>query len=144
MTRTILSALSAAAIAAFATTGALAADAEKPGDKPAVQSAPTMPSGSSQTGNEEIALAAQELQGQDVYSTAGDKIAQIEEVIPETGTAREVVLSVGGLMGIGDKLVLIPATAVDKQTDGRLVIAMSREQLESLPKYEPGETMPAK
>jgi sporulation protein YlmC with PRC-barrel domain len=124
-----------------ANTSSKAADMAQPAAKAATSAAGTQKF-------EEVALAASELKGRDVYSDAGKKVGEVADVIPASGTARQIILAVGGFLGIGEKLVSVPASTVNKNTDGRLVVAMSEAQLKKLPDYKPAKapkpTMPAK
>jgi sporulation protein YlmC with PRC-barrel domain len=79
---------------------------------------------------------ASELQGKDVYDSAGKKVGSIDAVVPSTGPTRDVVLSVGGILGIGSKKVLVPATDIDRGNADRLVVSMTQDQLDKLPAYE--------
>jgi sporulation protein YlmC with PRC-barrel domain len=79
---------------------------------------------------------ASELKGKDVYDAAGKKVGSIDDVVPQTGQTRDVILSVGGILGIGSKKVLIPASDIERGNEGRLVVAMSEDQLDKLPEYE--------
>ena len=49
--------------------------------------------------------------GSDVYS-ADTSIGHIEDVLIDQTTVTAVILSVGGFLGIGDKLVAAPITAI--------------------------------
>jgi len=137
-------AASAGAIIGAGAPESIAADMIKRGKELTAPSAGTPSSASGKMTFEEVALAASELKGRDVYSDAGKKVGEVADVIPETGTAREIVLSVGGFLGIGDKLVSVPASTINKNTDGRLVVAMTEAQLKKLPDYKPAGAMQAK
>ena len=81
-------------------------------------------------------LEATDLKGKDVHDAAGKKVGSIDDVIPQTGQARDVVLSVGGILGIGAKKVLVPAADIERGNEGRLTVSMTQEQLDKLPEYE--------
>jgi hypothetical protein len=55
-----------------------------------------------------------------------------------------VVLSVGGVLGVGDKLVAVPWEQIDliKSKGGKptLYVTMSKEQLEAAPYFEPAKS----
>ena len=85
---------------------------------------------------------ASDLKGKDVYDAAGKKVGSIDEVVPATGQVRDAVLSVGGILGIGAKKVLIPASDIERGNEGRLVISMTQEQLDKLPEYEAPKRTP--
>lgn len=70
-----------------------------------------------------------------------EDIAGVEDVIldPETGQISHVVLSTGGLLGIGDRFVPVPWEALDFRLDGdRLVLVLDADQsrLEEAPGFE--------
>ena len=79
---------------------------------------------------------AADLKGKDVYDAAGKKVGSIDEVVPATGQPRDAVLSIGGILGIGAKKVLIPASDIERGNEGRLTVSMTQEQLDKLPEYE--------
>ena len=53
---------------------------------------------------------ASRILNRDVYNRADEKIGDIEELIvdPKSGQVQQVVLGVGGFLGIGQKLVAVP------------------------------------
>ncbi len=160
MTSKYVAYLAAATIALALSAGAKAADSSStPGASPApapvpapmndqsgsssssgsigglngTNSQPSMQSGQS---NLRQPFEASELQGKDVYDSAGKKVGSIDAVVPSTGPTRDVVLSVGGILGIGSKKVLVPATDIDRGNSDRLVVSMTQDQLDKLPAYE--------
>lgn len=91
-------------------------------------------------------LEAPELKGKTVFDAAGKKVGSIDEVLPQTGQARDAVVAVGGILGIGAKKVLIPASDIERKEDGRLIVAMTESQIEQLPEFErprPSTSSPA-
>src|SRR3569833_3726737 len=60
------------------------------------------------------------LVGSKVYNTANENIGSIEDIVLKPdGSMDEVVLSVGGFLGIGDKYVAMPFNAFKVSRDGR-------------------------
>jgi sporulation protein YlmC with PRC-barrel domain len=56
------------------------------------------------------------LDGATVYNSAGDSIGTIDDLlISKSGHVQDAVLSVGGFLGIGDKLVEVPFTKLKFQ-----------------------------
>lgn len=102
---------------------------------PAVQ-APSMNDRVAPGGLKKQAFDSKDLKGENVYDPAGRKVGSIDEVVPQQGQPRDAVVAVGGVLGIGAKKVLIPATDIERMDDGRLVVAMSENQIEKLPEYE--------
>lgn len=81
--------------------------------------------------------------GEPVYSADGEKLGDLEDVRRgESGEVEHVVVSYGGLLGIGTRQVSVPPEAFSIQTGGdggepRLVVAMGRDQLEAQPEFDP-------
>jgi len=89
------------------------------------------------------AFHASELIGTDVQNTAedGDDIGEISDLLlNEDGEIKGVVLSVGGVMGIGDKKVAVEWEAVElrKDEDGDTVVRINttKEALEDAKAYD--------
>ncbi|MCC7326161.1 MAG: PRC-barrel domain-containing protein [Burkholderiales bacterium] len=59
-------------------------------------------------------MSADTLQGDDVYNDTGDKLGELAHLMIDVPTGRIAygVLSVGGFLGIGDKLFAIPWAAL--------------------------------
>ncbi len=64
---------------------------------------------------------ASKVLGSSVVNEAGDTVGKIDEIIvgPD-GKAPFVVLSVGGFLGVGDKLVALPYEQM--RTDGKKIV----------------------
>lgn len=77
-------------------------------------------------------MAASTLEGDNVYNPAGEKLGDIDEIMIDvpTGRVAYAVLSVGGFLGIGDKLLAIPwrALRLDPQNK-RFILDVSKERL---------------
>jgi len=157
MTSKYVAYLAAATIALSFSAGAMAADDTSiPGANPAPAPLPApmndhsgSPSSSGSVGglsgtNSQPSMQsgirqpfeASELQGKDIFDSAGKKVGSIEAVVPASGPTRDVVLSVGGILGIGSKKVLVPASDIDRGNGDRLVVSMTEDQLDKLPAYE--------
>jgi sporulation protein YlmC with PRC-barrel domain len=115
-----------------------ASPAPAPASPPSQSQSQTAPSGSDMGTKSatKTPFEATDLKGKDVYDAAGKKVGSIDDVIPQTGQARDAVLSVGGILGIGAKKVLVPASDIERGNEGRLVVSMTQEQLDKLPEYE--------
>jgi sporulation protein YlmC with PRC-barrel domain len=78
--------------------------------------------------------------GSSVVNDAGDTVGKVDDVIiAEEGKAPFVVLAVGGFLGIGDKLVVLPYQQL-KTMDRKIVMpGATKEALKDLPtfKYAP-------
>jgi sporulation protein YlmC with PRC-barrel domain len=82
-----------------------------------------------------------ELVGSEVKNDRGDSIGNIDAVILPPGAARiEAVLSVGGVLGIGDKSVAIALDRLTTSEDGlRFKTPVTEDELKRLPKVEIGD-----
>ena len=88
-------------------------------------------------------ITSDELTGTAVYGPDDNKVGDIGDlVIAEDGSVTDVIVDVGGFLGLGEKPVSIAFDSVQllKQTDGddlRAYVGMTEDQLKELPKYEP-------
>ena len=75
--------------------------------------------------------------GSSVYNDAGDTVGKVDDVIiGEGGKSPFVVLSVGGFLGIGDKLVVLPYEQL-KTMDRKIVMpGATKEALKDLPTFK--------
>jgi sporulation protein YlmC with PRC-barrel domain len=83
---------------------------------------------------------ASKLIGSKVYK--GDtSIGQIEDVLIDLdhATVTAVILSVGGFLGIGDKLVAVPVNQIKVGSEARFTTDLTREQLASAPAFDFGK-----
>ena len=76
--------------------------------------------------------------GSDVYS-ADTSIGHIEDVLIDQTTVTAVILSVGGFLGIGDKLVAAPITAIRVGPEARFRTDLTKEQLTNAPAFDFGK-----
>lgn len=86
-------------------------------------------------------LTAELLTGADVRDASDASIAEVSDlVLTGDGQVTDVVLDVGGFLGIGAKTVAIPMDRLTvAQADGgtiRLWVDMTKEELEALPEYQ--------
>lgn len=90
---------------------------------------------------EATGLTAEQLKGVNVYDSHDDKVGEIANVkLTGQGQADQVVVDVGGFLGIGAKPVALSLSEMEihKQTDGdglRAYVNMTKEQLEALPAH---------
>ena len=87
-------------------------------------------------------VTAEELTGVEVYGTDDSRVGEIGDlVVGSDGMITEVIVDVGGFLGMGEKPVALAFNSVQimKQTDGtdmRAYVSMTEAQLKDLPKYE--------
>lgn len=78
------------------------------------------------------------------------EVGKVDDLLVEEKNAKVagVVLSVGGVFGVGDKLVAVPWEQIDlvkgKDSKPTLYITMTKEQLEAAPYFEPSKLEPSK
>lgn len=92
-------------------------------------------------GIDDAALAgsarASKLIGSHVYK--GDtSIGQIEDVLVDLdhATVTAMILSVGGVLGMGDKLVAVPVHQIKVGSEAKFTTDLTREQLASAPAFD--------
>ncbi|OZI51774.1 PRC-barrel domain-containing protein [Bordetella genomosp. 5] len=77
-------------------------------------------------------MAAETLEGNDVYNPAGEKLGTVETIMIDVprGRIAYAVLARGGVMGVGDKLYAIPWAALTLDTDRKcFVLDVPKDQL---------------
>ena len=83
---------------------------------------------------------ASKLIGSKVYQ--GDtSIGQIEDVLVDLDHAAvtTVILSVGGFLGLGDKLVAVPVSQIKVGSEAKFTTDLTKEQLTSAPAFVFGD-----
>lgn len=86
-------------------------------------------------------LTADMLDGANVHDMAGSSIAEVSDlVLSDDGKATEVIVDVGGFLGIGARTVAIPMDRVTVAQNGegsvRLYVDMTKDELQALPEVE--------
>lgn len=81
--------------------------------------------------------------GSPIYSAGGEKMGDVKDVLfDRTGKIRTVVIGVGGFLGLGEKRVAVPfevVTYVDENNQRRIVVPLSKEDLQNAPAYKVSE-----
>jgi sporulation protein YlmC with PRC-barrel domain len=90
-------------------------------------------------------VRADALIGMSVFNAAGDKVGEVRDILfNESGQATGVVLSVGGVLGLGAKSVGLNWSEVDVRPDSEMVkVKYSKEQLEAAPDFKTQEAQQA-
>jgi sporulation protein YlmC with PRC-barrel domain len=80
---------------------------------------------------------ASKLIGSKVY-TGDTSIGQIEDILVtlDHATVTAVILSVGGFLGIGDKLVAVPVKQIRVGPEARFITDLTKEQLVNAPAFD--------
>ncbi|RQS62509.1 PRC-barrel domain containing protein [Burkholderia sp. Bp8963] len=84
-------------------------------------------------------MAASTLEGDKVLSIDGDDVGKIKEIMLDviSGRIAYAVLSSGGMLGIGDKLVAIPWSAFTLDAERKcLLLSESSEQIRNAPGFD--------
>ncbi len=80
------------------------------------------------------------LVGSKVYNDANENIGSIEDIVLKAdGAMDEVVLSVGGFLGIGEKFVSVPFADLKITPDGssfKVMMSGTKDTLKGLPDYK--------
>jgi len=80
---------------------------------------------------------ASSLIGMDVRNSQNEKLGDIKDLVVDlhSGKVAYVVLSVGGFLGIGDKLVAIPPNAFMSAEQEKLVLNADKAKLQNAPSF---------
>lgn len=84
-------------------------------------------------------MAAATLDGNNVLSSDGEDIGKIKDIMLDVNSGRVAyaVLSSGGFLGIGDKLLAIPWGALTLDTDNKCFrLAATSDQVRSAPGFD--------
>lgn len=84
-------------------------------------------------------LSAGTLTGDKVINLQGEEIGSVKEIMLdlEHGRVAYVVLSFGGVMGLGDKLFALPWDSFQLDTDRKaFVLNIAKEKLENAPGFD--------
>lgn len=87
-------------------------------------------------------MGAGTLLGEDVYNGKGEKLGHIKEIMLKmsNGMVAYAVLSFGGILGMGDKLFVVPWEALTLDTENkRFVLNVEKERLQSAPGFDKEE-----
>jgi sporulation protein YlmC with PRC-barrel domain len=88
------------------------------------------------------AIRASKVQGTTVYSTSGEKIGHVEDVILDKQSDRILfaALGFGGVLGMGEKYAPVPWSVLDYDEEkGGYVVPLSEDQIKQAPAYELSE-----
>lgn len=75
--------------------------------------------------------------GASVVNDANDSIGKVDDIlISADGTAPFAVLSVGGFLGMGNRLVVVPYSSL-RFADGKILLASAnKDELRALPEFK--------
>ncbi len=82
------------------------------------------------------AIRASKIIDETVRNGTGEEVGEVDDLImSRNGKIKEVVLSVGGFLGTGYRLVAAPLKALRKGVGGELRYNVTREQLDKFPSF---------
>ncbi|MGU7782060.1 PRC-barrel domain-containing protein [Burkholderia sp. PU8-34] len=84
-------------------------------------------------------MAASTLEGDKVLTADGDDVGKLKEIMLDVGSGRiaYAVLSSGGLLGIGDKLLAVPWNALTLDTEHKcFLLSVTTEQVRNAPGFD--------
>ena len=81
--------------------------------------------------------AKKQILGKDVYSEAGDKIGEINDlIVTPSRSLSYAIVGVGGFLGVGERDVAVPVSKF-KQQMGKIVLpGATKDKLMAAPKFE--------
>lgn len=84
-------------------------------------------------------MAADTLEGDDVFNRQGENLGEIKSIMIDvpTGRVAYAVLSCGGFLGMGDKLFAIPWKTLTLDADKKcFVVNLDKERLKNAPGFD--------
>jgi sporulation protein YlmC with PRC-barrel domain len=81
---------------------------------------------------------ASKLLKSDIYNDGGEKIGKLEDFIVGSEEAVSVaIVAVGGFLGMGKRMVAVPAGLFESNAQGQLVLpGATRDRLKALPAFQ--------
>jgi sporulation protein YlmC with PRC-barrel domain len=81
-------------------------------------------------------LRAGKLIGLEVYNDQGEDIGKLEDIlVKNTASEPQAVLSVGGFVGEGSKLVVVPLSHISLKA-GKASMSATKEQMAAMPNWQ--------
>lgn len=74
--------------------------------------------------------------GAAIVNDANETVGKVDDVILGDDRTAYVVLSVGGFLGVGNKLVALPYEAIRKTDDKLIMPGATKDALKSLPEFK--------
>lgn len=112
------------------------------------KSGTTAPGGSAATGSASgltggQLASAENMMGKNVYGSDNEKVGEVEDVILDSnGQARQLVISSGGFLGIGEKQIAVDFNQAnwDAQQERVQLSGMTRDQVKDMAEFEYSDT----
>ena len=85
----------------------------------------------------ENGVRASKIIGASVSSDNKDKIGSVDDIILTDGNKATVaIISVGGFLGIGSKLIAVPFEQLDRTGDGFVLSGATKDALNAMPSFQ--------
>jgi hypothetical protein len=84
----------------------------------------------------ETGYRASKIIGSNVVNDANDTVGKVDDIIIGTDGMPYVVLSVGGFLGVGNKLVVLPYNSLNTKVDKLSMPGASKDALKALPEFK--------
>jgi sporulation protein YlmC with PRC-barrel domain len=80
---------------------------------------------------------ASKLLGADIYNDAGEKIGKLDDfIVGSEAKVSVAVVAVGGFLGVGSRMVAVPATSIESNEQGQMVLpGGTKDKLKALPEF---------
>jgi len=80
---------------------------------------------------------ASKLLGADIYNDAGEKIGKLDDfIVGSEANVSVAVVAVGGFLGMGSRMVAVPATSIESNEQGQMVLpGGTKDRLMALPEF---------
>ena len=80
---------------------------------------------------------ASKLLGSDIYNDQGEKIGKLDDFIVGSDTKVSIaIVGVGGFLGMGKRMVAVPATSLESNDQGQTVLpGATKDELKALPEF---------
>jgi sporulation protein YlmC with PRC-barrel domain len=131
-------------VCAFVAMQAVAAEQTKPmsSEKQTPQPMASQPKGESAQKGQMNTDRVSQIIGKTVVDSQDKKVGEVEDLLTDNGRISYVILSHGGLLGIGEKYVPIPWNQFASQggkvrvdSSGDIMVNISKERLEKAPNF---------
>lgn len=84
----------------------------------------------------ETGYRASKIIGSSVVNDANDTVGKVDDIIIGTDGMPYVILSVGGFLGVGNKLVVLPYNSINTKVDKLSMPGATKEALKALPEFK--------
>lgn len=102
-------------------------------------------SGSAASPSTTAMSSVEQWMGKTVVGSDGEEIGEVEDVIldPQSGSARQLVISSGGFLGIGEKQIAVDLSAANMNAaeDQIVLSSITQADVENLPEFQYTDSM---